>query len=561
MASASLYPPIVDSYTPAFITGIGAKCTVNFSLSKFSSSASDIKSIHLSVVKQDTGMSVIDPKITEDDKAAERFRQTGILIINVNGLTKNSVDILNSDIQGGWTAGWVYKIQIRFSTEAYDPNETKDGLAAWLNNNADKFSEWSTYTLTKAIAEPKITIPILGIENNESTGTKTLLTSTLEFSGYYSNDDVSESLYSYRLQLLQESDLLEDSGWIYANQYVPNQFYYLFKTELKNDSTILYKVRLEYETINKYQQTRIILFRVDYTANDIANIQLLTAESDLMKPYTSIEEEETDGRVALKFSSSEESPYTGNIYIRRSDITTGFTKWEDIKIFTLNEENINNIPIFYDYTIESGVWYQYGFQILDSEGQRTKLHTINNETEFKAIMREFDSSYLLGENGQQLKLTFNNTMGSFKTNYSESKIDTIGSKFPFITRNGNMRYRTFPINGLISFNMDENNLFATKKDIYKYDDVVKLYESLSLDNPLYNYTYERDFRKKVMEFLEDGKPKLFKSPTEGNIIVRLMDINTTPNDTLGRLIYSFTSTASEVADSTVDNYKKYNFLF
>lgn len=558
MASANLYPPIVDSYTPAFITGIGAKCTVNFSLSKFSSSASDIKSIHVSIVKQDTGMSVVNPT---NDIAAGRFRQTGILIINVNGLTKNSVDILNSDIQGGWTAGWVYKIQIRFSTEAYDPNETKDGLAAWLNNNADKFSEWSTYTLTKAIAEPKITIPILGIENNESTGTKTLLTSTLEFSGYYSNDDVSESLYSYRLQLLQESDLLEDSGWIYANQYVPNQFYYLFKTELKNDSTILYKVRLEYETINKYQQTRIILFRVDYTANDIANIQLLTAESDLMKPYTSIEEEETDGRIALKFSSSEESPYTGNIYIRRSDITTGFTKWEDIKIFTLNEENINNIPIFYDYTIESGVWYQYGFQILDSEGQRTKLHAINNETEFKAIMREFDSSYLLGENGQQLKLTFDNTMGSFKTNYSESKIDTIGSKFPFITRNGNMKYRTFPVNGLISFNMDENNLFATKKDIYKYDDVVALYENLSLNNPLYNYTYERDFRRKVMEFLEDGKPKLFKSPTEGNIIVRLMDINATPNGTLGRLIYSFTSTASEIADPTVENYKKYNFIF
>ena len=38
MASASLYPPIVDSYTPAFIASEEAKCTVNFSLFKFSSS-------------------------------------------------------------------------------------------------------------------------------------------------------------------------------------------------------------------------------------------------------------------------------------------------------------------------------------------------------------------------------------------------------------------------------------------------------------------------------------------------------------------------------------------
>ena len=44
----------------------------------------------------------------------------------------------------------------------------------------------------------------------------------------------------------------------------------------------------------------------------------------------------------------------------------------------------------------------------------------------------------------------------------------------------------------------------------------------------YNIVAERIFKMKVLDFLNDGKPKLFRSPGEGNFIVRLMivlDIN------------------------------------
>ena len=41
----------------------------------------------------------------------------------------------------------------------------------------------------------------------------------------------------------------------------------------------------------------------------------------------------------------------------------------------------------------------------------------------------------------------------------ESKVDTIGSKHPFIFRNGNVGYKEFPISGLISYLSDENDLF------------------------------------------------------------------------------------------------------
>ena len=66
-------------------------------------------------------------------------------------------------------------------------------------------------------------------------------------------------------------------------------------------------------------------------------------------------------------------------------------------------------------------------------------------------MRNFNYSFLLGQNNQQLKLMFDNTMNSFKIQMQESKIDPIGANYPIITRNASTKYRTFPINGLISF--------------------------------------------------------------------------------------------------------------
>jgi len=42
-------------------------------------------------------------------------------------------------------------------------------------------------------------------------------------------------------------------------------------------------------------------------------------------------------------------------------------------------------------------------------------------------------------------------MNSFKNDIPEQKVETIGSKYPFIFRNGNVYYKEFPIGGLLSF--------------------------------------------------------------------------------------------------------------
>jgi len=63
-----------------------------------------------------------------------------------------------------------------------------------------------------------------------------------------------------------------------------------------------------------------------------------------------------------------------------------------------------------------------------------------------------------------------------------------------------------------------------------------------------NIMSERYFKLLVLDWLTDGKPKLFRSPTEGNYIVRLLNVSLTPKTELGRMIHEFNCTAYEIAD-------------
>ena len=85
------------------------------------------------------------------------------------------------------------------------------------------------------------------------------------------------------------------------------------------------------------------------------------------------------------------------------------------------------------------------------------------------------------------------------------------------------------------------------KDFYSLEETLK-------NDEIY---FERLFREKVMDFLYDNNVKLFKSATEGNILIKLTGVSLTPEKTLGRRIYSFTATATEIADNTIDKYNKY----
>jgi hypothetical protein len=116
MASKVIYPPIVDSYLPAFNADIKdvsetVKCKIPFRLSKFNSS-SDIKSVHISIVKQNTGKSVVNINNNSDG----RYRATGI-ILNAKPVqdTSSGEDDLYYVYQGGaqsWQPNTYYEYVI-----------------------------------------------------------------------------------------------------------------------------------------------------------------------------------------------------------------------------------------------------------------------------------------------------------------------------------------------------------------------------------------------------------------------------------------------------------------
>ena len=562
MASRTLYPPLVEDSLPAFMVSNGT-LRVPVSYSKFNNPG-EIASAHVSIVKKDTGMNVVNT-IDGDD----RYRATGIILnvpirsTTINGETSNYIEIRSNDLKNGWMPGWYYKIQIRLSSIDIPASE-QSKQQSWLNLNASNFSEWSTVCIVKAIGN--ITLDITSFDCHYDASSSTSVTghgTSLTFTGNYTCEDLTETMAFYRVKMFNYpktagSEPIDDSGYIYNDVVNVNEFNYAFKI-VPEPGVSQYVVELEYNTINDFNEIIDIDYTLTFTRLNPISINLITIDNDewhILNDLTSLGTEEDEGRIAIKLYSWSEEPFTGSVVLRRADSRTKFETWEDIQVFNFHNQVINSLDIFYDYTVESGIWYKYGIQAINKQNHRSRLITTD------PIMRNFSFSYLLGENNQQLKLMFNNDMGSFKRQMSESKTDTIGGRYPIFSRNAALDYKTFPINGMITFYMDENNTFTDKKIVYNGTSIAELYQNYNDANEItqYDYIYEREFRNLVSDFLYDGKPKLFKSPTEGNILVRIMDVNMSPQQSIGRLIYSFSSNGYELAASNIDNYKKYNFI-
>jgi hypothetical protein len=145
--------------------------------------------------------------------------------------------------------------------------------------------------------------------------------------------------------------------------------------------------------------------------------------------------------------------------------------------------------------------------------------------------------FICDEN-RQLKIAFNPKISSMKNNVLESKQDTIGGKYPYIFRNGDVLYKEFSLSGLLSYLEDPDNEFKIDFGEYKELNTTNLTDE--------NITKERIFKLEVLEWLNNGKAKLLKTATEGNYLVRLINVSMSPNDTLGRMLHSFSATAIEI---------------
>ena len=126
-----------------------------------------------------------------------------------------------------------------------------------------------------------------------------------------------------------------------------------------------------------------------------------------------------------------------------------------------------------------------------------------------------------------------------------------------------MYYREMQCTGLITAYMDANaHLFTTDAELYhnNQDRYSEIQQAINLYVNQYDYTYEREFREAVEEFLHNGKVKLFKSLQEGNMLVKVMNVTLTPKQQLGRLLYEFSATFVEVDEPSILNLQKHGLI-
>ena len=504
---AALFAPILRTTQPAFAASRDT-LTVYYTLPQVAS-LEDVTNIEVKVNLQDTNSNVVNSA-------------TGILSLSV---TKDSFTINATSLKGEcWKAGKLYKIQAR------------------LVDSSGSKSEWSNVMITKAITPPQV--KILNGETSDSV--------INEISAVYSETETMPTFYgevkftageleylnTYQFDLYKDGKLLESSGPIQYNGSSEVLPQYRFKQQLIRYET--YSVIFSIVSNNGYTSTCSYDFEViSSTSGELDNLSITVDSTS----FACIE----NAMIQIRLTSKGDQPIVGNYVIIRSDEDSNYQIWDDMIYLTYNGRQLNDELVFTDYFIDCGKRYKYAVQRQQSNNARSEMLLPQNTSPHFV---NFEYSYLCGD-GKQIKLSFNNSVDSFKHTQLVGKLDTLGSVYPTIAYNGYAYYAEFPLSGLISAYMDEENLFMDKD-----------FDSLSIGPTPSTVKIEREFRHKVETFLNDKKYKLFKTPTEANknIIVGLIGATLSPEKSLNRMICSFSTTAYEIAENNLTNLKELGIL-
>ena len=538
----NLYPPIVKTYMPAFVTNSSnieeTTCKVYFSLSPYNKST-DIANVQVTIRDQNSNKSMLK----RADYPSE-VKITSLQEDTTRKVDRFYIEIPEADIQGGWKINKYYRIQVRFTdtnAEAIEPGTIK--LDTWLSANYEHFSEWSTVCLVRAISTP--TLEISGYDMDSQQIVWSLANTQILGKLTFEDKEETDVLKHYQIKLydFETNTLLSDSGIQYSNNY--------------NDlNSFNYTLPYNFELNKKYYFTVEYLTMANYSKIDTFNFTVILGTEDILDIAITATPDNENGRIGVTIKrASTADPLFGTLVIRRSSSKNNFTIWEDLKYFTYNEAITGIKETWYDCTVESDIWYKYCVQLINTELQRGQVKEMKTP-----VLVSFEDMFLTVKD-RQLKIKFNPQMSSFKRTVQESRTDTLGSQYPFIRRNGYMDYAQFPIGGLISFFIDEDQLFVTRDKLFGKQ--LNSYATYNDANNIGNYNntiYERKFRDEVIKFMYDGKAKLFRSPTEGNFVIKVMDVNLSPTTQLGRYLWSFSGTAYEIADTDAQSLQEMGIL-
>ena len=380
-----------------------------------------------------------------------------------------------------------------------------------------------------------------------------LYTYTGVYDQSFEGGDSTEKEYSYRFDIYQNDNLFASSGLLMhdsTTDEVENKSTNTWVLNQQLQPGIIYTLYYTVNTINGIEKK----CQYNITNNEIKDDILqdnyiLTATNDY-----------DNGRILLSLKAKENVSLQGGFLVSRASSLDNFSSWNEVMKFTLM--TFESLPenLWIDYTVEQGVAYRYAIQRFNDSGFYSARMMID-----EPIVADFEDMFLF-DGTRQLKICFNPKVSSFKQNVLENKTDTIGGKYPFFFRNGDVKYKEFPISGMISHLSDTDELFLSAQEMGLSTEAPyrnapraqQVIRSTQVDTE--NIAAERAFKLAVLDWLTDGEPKIFRSPSEGNYIVRVMNTSLSPNDTLSRMLHTFNSIAYEIAEFNFDNLIKYGFV-
>lgn len=425
---------------------------------------------------------------------------------------------------------------------------------------------FSTAAIVKYTSAP--TVEIQGLKSYSTAAQQT------DYVGEYSSSDPTERVKYYSFYLRDENGKIVDS----VTDSIHNS-----NSDTVSSTAIKQSIRSSDLFSTKIQMNKDKLYTVQYVVKTTNNMTLTSPIYNIIRramvPLGDIQFYATPhpdyGYISLELDySNSKVDRVGTYLLSRTYKKDGVQIKEKLKKINLAYDLSMKNP-YNDYTIEHGIKYEYIIERVNNAGVYSlpvlaKLGPVpttsaeqaaaqNRSTEISA---SFEDAFLY-DGKRQLRIRYNPKISSFKKDVLETKTDTIGGKFPFIFRNGSVSYREFPISGLISRLENECFDLGPSEPTPKRESTVSSgsADSYSLtDLSDENIHAERQFKMEVLDFLTDGKPKLFRSPTEGNYLVRLMNTSLTPEDTLGRMLHTFSCTAYEIGECDYDTLLSYGII-
>lgn len=375
--------------------------------------------------------------------------------------------------------------------------------------------------------------------------------------------DPNEPIYKYRFKINRidqngNEKVFYQQEWQLHNTendeiYIPSgKTYMVREANLSFSCNKVYTVGHKYHAVCEIVTLNGVVLQPRYSNDFIYNSVNSNTITGAKINYNQSQEDQEEGRISINIELSTNTP-AGFYFVKRTSSKDNYKTWEKFYEFTRSSSDkiATTIPLK-DYSIEQGVSYLYSLVKYTSKGIMT--HEIFYKKSGQNYYQKADFEYIyLGDKDHSLKLKFNSAISGYKAIVQEQKQETLGGKYPFFFRNGDVNYKEFSISALLSYLMDEKETFISKTKI----GIPSTYETHTRKNTKSNgeefssvdqYYSERQFKNLVYDWLNNGNIKTLRTPTEGNFVVRLSNISLSPFNGVNGLLHSFSATATEIED-------------